>query len=222
MTPIVAGAVAAIGAAVLGGAGRPAARSRAALPLAVARPGTRWRAPLAAWGASRALVMLLGARPQPGLSGCRSAASTRRCRTPSGCSAAGTPPGTSTWPATATRTTSARSATSTPTSPSSRSCRGSWPRSSWRSAINPFVGALVVSNLAFLGALGALHVAHRRALRRGRGRPRHLDARAAARRRSTPRSPTRRGSRWPARWPPPSPRCAAATAWPGSPPPGRP
>jgi hypothetical protein len=33
---------------------------RAALPVALARPGAGWRVPLVAWGASRALVLLLG------------------------------------------------------------------------------------------------------------------------------------------------------------------
>ena len=62
--------------------------------------------------------------------------------------------------------------------------------------INPFVGALVVSNLAFLGALAALHSLTGLAIRRGRRDRADVDARLPAPGGLLPRWPTPRASLW--------------------------
>ena len=139
----------------MGGLAARGAVVRAALPLAVARPGTGWRVPLAAWGASRALVLLLAlvlslalGLPERGVD-------------PAVPHALGLLGGwDTTWYLDVARFGYEHDLgqvghvfTNLAFFPLLPGIMAVF----LAIGINPFVGALVVSNLAFLGALGALH-----------------------------------------------------------------
>ena len=76
--PIVAGALVALGAAPVRGRLAPV---RIAAPAALARAEPGWRTPLVAWATSRALVIVARRSPPAWPSACRSGASTRPSRT---------------------------------------------------------------------------------------------------------------------------------------------